>query len=119
MAMKGPSKRLNRILDLEMQLKVPPRTKCQELLELYQQAAKAQRTIGFFPQQRGGFLKFLLRPLLRLFGKKAMKTAAKRVAKKVTKQAVKRVAKKAGKKAALGAATAAGSWATQKALDSL
>ena len=86
-----------------------------ELWELY--ATAMGQPVGTLPSQLGaGLFSFVLRPLARLFGKKA---AAKRLAQKVTNKAVKRVAKKVGKKAALGAATAAGSWATQKALDSL
>ena len=58
--------------------------------------------------QRGAdVFRFLIRPLMRLFGKKVQ--AAKTVP--------KRVAKKAAKKAATGALTAGASWATQKTLD--
>ena len=61
------------------------------------------------PKHRGaGLFSVLLRPLLRLFGKKVTKQAAKTV--------TKRVAKKAAKKTASGVLTAGASWATQKAL---
>lgn len=51
-------------------------------------------------KQGAGLFNVLLRPLLRLFGKKVTKQAAKTV--------VKRVAKKAAKKAATGTLTAGG-----------
>ena len=78
----------------------------QEWLDLYATAMGAQHPTGI--QRGAGILSFLLRPLARLFNKKAAKAVAQRVAKKVTKKAVKRVAKKAAKKAAMGTATAAG-----------
>ena len=63
-------------------------------------------------RQRGaGVFSFLIRPLLRLFGKKVTKQAAKTVA--------KRVAKKAAKKAATGTLTVGAIWATQKAFDQI